>query len=173
MRKLSRIFVCCVMVAAGLVAGSGSAAAAGPLDLKCVGDESATYKPGLLFTSRPTAATVDHTYKTCFSPSDPTIKSGSVVRTLHTSISCTALGDNRAGSMTIAWNNGRSSTIDYTIPLRETAVIVYFGVVTKGQFAGDGVIITVAYYYANLLACLAPPGMTSTEAVISLEIMNV
>jgi len=166
---LSGLFIL-VLFAAQL--GGEPAGAAGLLDLMCTGTESATYSPGLTLSTQSVTVTASHTYTSC-SGSDPSVTSGSDGRMLRNNISCLTLADGGAGTLSLAWNNGRTSMFNFnrlvTHPVGET-VVAYVGSITSGEFAGDNAVLTVTSATLDAAACIAPPGVPGSSGLAVLVV---
>src|SRR5581483_11922869 len=132
------------------------------LDVTCAGTETATYNPGLLITSQTTQVAVTGILAACTS-SDPGITSGSYSENFPTTLSCATIFAGRAGTRTIRWSNGQSTTFEFTRAINNAAgqiTVTFTGDATSGEFTGDTVIEQVVFVTPNALQCLAPPGLT-------------
>jgi hypothetical protein len=88
---------------------------------------------------------------------DPSIHSGVEHGKAAGTLDCTRLGGSFAGQFTVAWNNGRSSTADYTENVTD-GLNQSHGIFIAGEFQGmkfDHAGVDVAL---NPLSCLSTYG---------------
>lgn len=135
-----------------------------PLELTCVGNNTADFTPGLTLTSQTTAIHAEGAYTACVSTTDPAVTSGTYVADGSGTLSCLAGG--HAGRYTIHWNTGESSTIAFTNsiafrPLGES-IVVADGSVTAGKFLGRKFTGTFTLLQVSLLNCLSSGVTQST-----------
>ncbi len=90
-------------------------------------------------------------------------------------ISCLSVGSAGSGTVTFAWNNGRTSTFCFnqsvSHPVGQT-VTTYTGNITAGEFAGDSAVAIFTGVSPDLIACLTRPGVTSDFALSTLAITS-
>jgi hypothetical protein len=140
----------------------------------CTGSHSVSYSPGLLLAPRPVAATARYALAQCIS-TDPGVTAGTSTVTLTNTISCLTLDNAGTGVLTLDWSNGRSSTFTFTRTATHPAgqtVVLATGAITGGEFAGDAATLIVTDLSVDLLACLAPPGVTGTSGRAVLTITS-
>ncbi|MBB5866840.1 hypothetical protein F4553_000219 [Allocatelliglobosispora scoriae] len=85
----------------------------------------------------------------------------------------TLLTPNAAGTETIVWNTGQTTTLAYTaqvLSLFGQVIITATGTVTSGLFLGAATVRTVVYAQADLLSngCLAPSGLSGNSGPLAL-----
>jgi hypothetical protein len=142
--------------------------------LTCVGTQTATFTPGLLLTPRTVSTKLSSVFSPCVSPDDPTLTSGTLSLTFTTSQSCLDLPYAASGTKTYHWNNGQSSSFTFNAVAQNLGgqfVVVSTGTITAGQFAGSPAVEQITGPTAELLDCLAPPGLTSRFNTVVLEIL--
>jgi hypothetical protein len=156
------------------LATASAPARAAAADVTCTGSHSVSYSPGLLLSPQPVVATAHYVLAPCVS-TDPGVTAGTSTVTLTNTISCLTLDSAGTGVLTLDWSNGRSSTFTFnrtvTHPAGQTVVLAT-GAITGGEFAGDAATLTVASASVNLLACLAPPGITDSSGLAVLAITS-
>jgi hypothetical protein len=169
-RLVSYAAVLALTLAAGTVAVPATlaqAASSGPAlvppgNLACVGSGATNYHPGLITTVRPVDISGSDEYGPCIS-SDSTLTSGSAQVSAQGTVSCTRGSFN--GTITIQWNNNKSSTVSFTatISLRADGEVVTMaqGVVAAGEFEGD------FYDSTDMLFPTVPSGCRPPLEVIS------
>jgi hypothetical protein len=139
----------------------------------CLGSAPVTDSPGVTDTPQAITFTETDDYGTCTS-TDTTLTSG-ISATITETItgSCTATSGLLTASYTINWNNGQSSTADLTytdtIVLGEEQ-LAGTGTITSGEFAGGNATIAWVFPALDPLQCLGPPGITSQDGTIVLQI---
>ena len=149
-----------------LVAAPGAGAAG--VDLSCPGQQATSYDPGVTLTPRTVHITTDGVLGPCAS-SDPTLLSGSYHDDVTGTVDCTF--GSVHGIRTIAWNNGRTSTVSFATTLDAKpdgeTVVVEQGTVTAGEFTGDATLSTITLAQTALAACATPTGVTSTAGPVT------
>lgn len=168
-----------ILIAAMLVSLAGltlvtSPAHAVSLDVTCAGTETATYNPGLLINTQTSQVAVTGILAACTS-ADPGITSGNYTENFSAALSCATLFAGRAGTRTIRWSNGQSTTFDFTRAINNAAgqiTVTFTGDVTGGEFTGDTVIEQVVFVTPGALQCLAPPGLTQVGPGIATVTIN-
>ncbi|WP_027008490.1 hypothetical protein [Conexibacter woesei] len=144
------------------------------LDLTtCTGTENATYTPGELLTTRSTAVAYANTYS-CTS-TDPTITGLTSGGSYTADLSCLSVPTLTTGMRhQIHWNNGDTSNTTsteraYTTVAGQT-IETSVSHVDSGKFAGDEVVQTLTNPALDLLRCLAEPGVTSKQGVLTMTV---
>lgn len=161
---------------AALLLGVAAAPAQALDQVTCAGTQTSTYNPGLqLLTTQTVTATVATHYGTCVSAADPAIHSASpTLVQRQATLSCVALLSSAPapGTVTYTWDNGRTSTFQYTNSLTQAAgllTVTATGSIVSGEFAGASA-VAVAEDVALPTDCLAPGGLTSQTGAITLTI---
>ncbi|MFF4344199.1 hypothetical protein ACFY00_30265 [Kitasatospora sp. NPDC001540] len=168
----------CLLASIGLLASP--AHAAGVLDTTCTPPSSSTttYSPPLTLTPQPSSSTLSYQFGPCVSLSQPAVTSGTSTRTNPASSrSCLDLLGVSAGTLTITWNTGQTSTLSVNVTSTRAGaalVVTQTGTVTSGLFAGDTVVITQTGPAADVLLCTAGLGtVPSIYGLLTLEITSV
>jgi hypothetical protein len=165
----------CLLAATGLAVAALSAAApqasAGVGDLTCTGSSAITYKPGLKLDTggpadtKPTTLGIKSTMGTCASLKDRSINNGQVRGQAKGTLNCLLAGK-LDGTLTITYNNKKSSTVKFSGALDARpygqVVAVLKGSVISGEFKDDTVVIQVLLTDFNAGTCNSPKGMTDT-----------
>ncbi|WP_299540765.1 hypothetical protein [uncultured Streptomyces sp.] len=165
----------CVAGASSLIAGTmflttGTAHASesgSPSGVTCAVTLETQFSPGLTFTEQSTTLSFDARYRTCVSD-DPTLTSGTRTASSTVVRSCNSLAGTSSGTYTISWNNGQSSTINYSRSatyVAGQAVQVDTGIVASGEFSGRNYLYETVGPQPNLLRCATPGGVTSLTSV--------
>lgn len=139
----------------------------------CVGTETTINTPGLLILPQVVTSVTTTIYAPCTS-SDPTLIQGIAVTTTAGPRSCLDLVVPSTGVQTIAWNNGQTSTFAFnaiTTDVLGSQLVISSGAIALGAFAGHAALDSAFGVSLNLLACLAPPGLTAQIAATSLVIL--
>jgi hypothetical protein len=159
---------CGIVLATGTLLVAAPGAGAAVVDLTCPGQQATSYDPGVTFVPRTVHITTDGVLGPCVS-SDPTVLSGSYHDDVTGTVDCTF--GSVHGIRTIAWNNGRTSTVSFTTALDAKpdgeTVVVEQGSVTSGEFTGDATLTTITLAHTALLACATPTGVTSTAGPVA------
>jgi hypothetical protein len=126
--------------AAVALTGSAAPAHAAVTDATCTGSEAAAYTPGLtLATPRPTHVAVHYLFNGCVG-TDGSVTTGTADRTVTSILSCDTPETSGPGSMTIFWNNGKTSGFTFNRVVSHLAgqtVVTFTGQISAGEFAGD------------------------------------
>jgi hypothetical protein len=168
------MFACAGIVGLGAMAGFAvtPAHAAGLTDVTCAGTESGVISPGLLLTPRTVTVTSTKIFSPCVS-TDPSLTAGLSSSTVTGIRSCLNLDSAHSGVAELVWNNGQASTFAYNATASNPAgqaVVTFTGTITFGEFTGDTAVMVITSATLNVLACLAPPGVTSTSGIVTLDI---
>ncbi|MGW2477731.1 hypothetical protein [Streptomyces sp. NPDC001665] len=166
-------------ISAALVAGSlllAPAAQATPVGILCApGSTTAHYSPPLTTVSRPTAVDIQDDYS-CTSLLTPGISSanGSYSYTQDSSCSLT-IGSGGTQTVVYHWNNGQSSTVEFTSytvvrAANGTATVTALGAVTDGLGQGQPVTRVVIAPVLDLTACTTT-GIAAQTAPATLAII--
>jgi hypothetical protein len=143
---------------------AGTAHASGLNLAACVEYDGNTYTPGITFTPRLNHISSAGVLGPCVS-TDPTLTSGKYQGSGDGTVSC--IGGTFSGTVTYYWNNGRTSTVDYSAivgtRLGAETVVAYRGMVTAGEFAGYSYTSPLTALTLVPLSCLGPSGVTSTS----------
>jgi hypothetical protein len=136
------------------------------------GTATKTFAPGLLDAPQTVTATNDRIYAPCVSATDTSVISGSDSHVFTNARSCNEVS---AGpeTGTFDWGNGRSSTFAFnrmTTRVAGTDTLEETGTITAGEFAVDTALLSETTTHLDPLACLAPPGVTSTFGPTELQI---
>ena len=156
-----RIPALSVLVAAGAIVavvafgGGANAATQGG----CVLKGTANLTPGLTATAKPTSYTFSGTFSNC-KGTGVTVKSGNVTASGSGSSSCTA--NTTAGTASVTWNTGQTSTISFTTAGKGTVVQVV-GTFTGGLFAGSKAKSQLLFYTTTPQACNTAGGLTKAS----------
>ncbi|MBB5867906.1 hypothetical protein F4553_001285 [Allocatelliglobosispora scoriae] len=151
MKRMSRwISTAAVLAAVAAVAAAGPAPAYATGNLvACTlpSSESTTFDPPMTATPTPTMVTVDRTYSSCVSLSQPAVVSGTYAGSfLRPTQSCVTLLGGGSRIFTITWNTGQTSTLTGTSNsniVGAAIVNVTTGTVTSGLFSGASFTQTV------------------------------
>ena len=180
-RKRLASWIAVPALAAGTTAWTAAAPAhAAVTAMSCTGWDHATFSPGLTDTLRSTTVTNDEDLNVldAFSPTGSCVAVGSAATageldvTVVAPSSCTQI-ISLTGTHTIAWNDGRSSTIPYTATIARgdsTTVITLTGTVSSGEFSGDSVVQTYTALNTAFAACGSPSGLPSLDLALTLTI---
>lgn len=174
MRRRLVMLACSGILGLGVVGGFAvtPAAAAGAADVTCAGTESGVISPGLLLTPQTVTVTSTRILSPCLS-TDPSLTAGIDSSTVTAVRSCLNLDSAHSGVTEIVWNNGQASTFAFNATVANPAgeaVVTFTGTITRGEFTGDTAVMVITSATLNVLACLAPPGVTSTSGIVTLEI---
>ena len=166
-------FLFCGALLLALVATASPAAAQGG-DIQCQGTHTASFNPGLLFTSQLVTLKDSTIYAVCTSVSNPEITYGlSGVTTMFPADCVGFLAGGTSVTRTITWNTGETSTWLFagsTQNITGTNVVTQIGVIVAGKFAGSTAIGVLALVAPPVIQCLAPPGVTRNQGLASLSI---
>src|SRR2546421_11170460 len=126
----------------------------------CTLKGSASFAPGLNLRKRAIAYKFTGSLSSCTSTlGDSTIRSGTVTASgSGAKVGCA--GGGTAGTATVTWNNGKTSTLSFTTSGALNAVVVS-GNITSGEFAGHSIHAVLAFTVANPSACNTATGVTS------------
>lgn len=128
----------------------------------------------MLITPQTVTINLQEVYGPCRS-SDPTLISGSDAVTVTTMASCLLHNPSGPVDGLVSWNNGKTSEVfgNFTAVISAgQEVVVFSGTISAGEFKGDTVVATSTSHALNLLACLAPPGVTSSFGAEVLAIIK-
>lgn len=171
---MKRLLITAVTFCGILLGQATTPAKAVTFDVICTGTDSQTYSPGLLITPRTVTINLQEKYGPCKS-SDPTLISGSDAVTVTLMASCLVHTPSGLVDGLVSWNNGKTSEVvgNFTAVLSlSQEIVVFSGTVIAGEFKGDKVVATSTSDALNVLACLAPPGVTSSSGAEVLAIIK-
>lgn len=165
----------------GTVSAAGPAHASGLATISCTGWSYTTYSPGVTNTVRPVTVTVDGDLGLVddHSPTGTCLAVGTAATSGERDVTALlTLGCNQllteTGTETIAWNDGQSTSFQFTATAAHTAAAVVLtetGTVTAGEFLGDHVVETFTAPNTAFLACSTPAGVTSLNYATVLTIL--
>ena len=160
---------------------SAPAHAAGTGTISCTGWSYTTYSPGMTTTIRPLLVSVDGDLGLTdeHSPTGTCLASGTAATSGERDTSAVlTLGCDQllteTGVETVAWNDGQSTSFQFTATVAHTAAAVVLtetGTVTSGEFLGEHVVETFTAPNTALLACVTPTGITSLNYATVLTIL--
>ncbi|MGW0931412.1 hypothetical protein [Streptomyces sp. NPDC002644] len=164
------------LAAAGLMVAAPSAHASG-VDIAClIGTSQATYDPPLTNTPQTVDIGVTETYG-CTSLST-SVSSGSTAYSATSEADCLLTANSYPGATrTYHWNDGRSSTITFTVSnavraVDGTTTVTSVGTVTAGLGVGGTATRVVVQPQLDLPAC-GTTGVSSTTGTATLAILPV
>jgi len=163
------------------VGGARAASAANAATISCTGWSYTTYSPGVTKTVRPTTVTVDGDLGLTddHSPTGTCLALGTAASagerdvTAQLTLGCNELLT-ETGTETITWNDGQSTSFQFTATAAHTAATVVLtetGTVTSGEFLGEHVVETFTAPNTAFLACATPDGVTSLNYATVLTIL--
>lgn len=163
------------------VGGASPAHAAGAATISCTGWSYTTYSPGLTTTVRPLLVSVDGDLGIVdeHSPTATCVAAGTAATAGERDTSAVlTLGCDQllteSGVETVAWNDGQSTSFQFTATVAHTAAAVVLtetGTVISGEFLGEHVVETFTAPNTALLACFTPAGVTSLDYATVLTIL--
>jgi len=163
------------------VGAAAPAHAAGSATISCTGWSYTTYSPGLTNTVRPLMVTVDGDLGLVdeHSPIATCVSAGTAATAGERDVAAQlTLGCNQllteTGVETIVWNDGQSTSFQFTATAAHTATAVVLtetGTVVSGEFLGEQVVETFTAPNTALLACATPTGVTSLNYATVLTIL--
>jgi hypothetical protein len=165
-----------VMALAGFSAVPASAGEQTLVDIECLtGSHTNTYAPPLTNTTTYTTTQADETF-TCTSLLGANVTGATSQRTFSGNFSCllSTTPPLTPQTVTYQWNDGRSSTVTYTVNSSShaadgTLLITKVGTVTAGLGAGQTATTVVASPSLDLASC-AGAGITSLTGIATLAI---
>lgn len=172
--RLLAVGLCAPVAAAALlVAGPAAPASAAALDVVCTGSLTNTYTPGLTLENQTVSVSNISTYFPCVSLSEPAVTSGTTEVTVKANTSCLSLLTPGTGAKPITWNTGETSTFTFertATSAGAVTVVTLTGKVVSGPFTGAEVVETETFPVLNVLDCLAPNGLRTRSAVVTLTV---
>ncbi|MGV9314181.1 hypothetical protein ACWDR0_18670 [Streptomyces sp. NPDC003691] len=139
------------------------AASASPALVTCVGSTTVAFSPGLTNTEQTVSVSGQDTANLCVSLTHPQLTSFVAPFSGTATQSCTSLFAGGSGTETLHWNNGTTSTWEYTNSFSNvngTKVGTSTGPITSGTLAGAEVTQTITFPNTDLSACSTPSGLT-------------
>jgi hypothetical protein len=173
-RSVVRPAALAVVIAAGLGAASAPSASAVDL-LTCGGSETASFSPAIRDAPQPVATEVRTVYQPCVNALRPLeLRSGAASASVPaTPRQCTDLLASGAGSRTIAWSTGTTSTFTFTSAANNVGgnvlEVIEQGTITAGEFRGSTAVSVIAIATRQLLAC-STTGLSSLSGVATFTI---
>lgn len=145
-----------VLSSAALLAAAPQAQAQQDL-LVCNGISNVGFDPPLTNTATPTTVSISESFSPCLDLSNLTVISGETSFSVNRTTSCTSLTDAPAVA-TYHWNNGQSSTVDFTSNVTTrladgTTDVTSVGTVTSGLGNGATATREVIMPQLDLAAC--------------------
>ncbi|MGQ4490257.1 hypothetical protein ACN6LM_000787 [Streptomyces sp. SAS_281] len=167
-----RLRVPLALSAAGLLAAvaalAAPPAAADPLDLAtCAGTATYQFSPGVTNTPQNIQVTRDIDLGLCVTP-----LLASASNHVTAGLKCSNLLLATPGQLVLTWNNGQSSTFDYTTvfnTVNGVTSLIQSGSITSGRFAGSLAVLTMTGTTLDLTAC-DNEGLTSNTLAATLVI---
>ncbi|MFD7233864.1 hypothetical protein ACFWAT_00970 [Streptomyces syringium] len=160
----TRIVVAAALLGAATVTPAARATESSTVLVACAGSVAATYAPGLTYAPQPTAIR-SHAVAKCPVSVGSTLTSATFGGSSTGTLSC--LAGSASGTLTLHWDNGKSSTASITsiASLRPNGnmVTVSTGAITAGTFTGAAVVTEVTLLASSVSACLTPKGLTSAS----------
>ncbi|MFJ6438396.1 hypothetical protein [Streptomyces sp. NPDC091416] len=154
-----RLRVPLALSAAGLLAAVGvlaaPPAAADLLDLAtCAGTATYQFSPGVTNTPQNIEVTRDIDLGVCVTPL--LASASNHVTAEFPGLKCSNLLLATPGQLVLTWNNGQSSTFDYTTvfnTVNGVTSLIQSGSITAGRFAGSLAVLTMTGASLDLTAC--------------------
>ena len=172
-----------LLVGTTTVGAAGPAHALGGATLNCTGWSYTTYSPGLTNTVQPVTVTVDGDLGLVddHSPTGTCLALGTAATAGERDVTAVlTIGCNQllteTGVETIAWNDGQSTSFQFTATAAHTSATVVLtetGTVTSGEFLGEHVVETFTAPNTAFLDCATPAGVTSLNYATVLTILPV
>jgi hypothetical protein len=169
------------LLTGGMVGAAAPVHAAGIATISCTGWSYTTYSPGLTNTVQPHTVSVDGDLGLVdeHSPTATCVSVGTAATAGERDVTAQlTLGCNQllteTGVETVAWNDGRSTSFQFTATVAHTAAAVVLtetGTVISGEFLGEHVVETFTAPNTALLACATPAGVTSLDYATVLTIL--
>ncbi|MFD9141683.1 hypothetical protein ACFVY7_12860 [[Kitasatospora] papulosa] len=154
-------------------APSRSVAVAGTALATCLlGSTTTTYSPGVRTQSATVRVDVEGLLGVCVS-TDPGASTGIYTEHASVPLACTQLLAGGTGSRVFTWQDGTTSTFDFTRAVNAVngqLVNTFTGSITQGKFAGRSA-TQVVTALADLTACQTAAGLTSTQGTGVLTIL--
>jgi hypothetical protein len=170
---MKRLLITAVTFCGILLGLATTPAKAVTFDVICTGTDSQTYSPGLLITPRTVTINLqDKVWAVQVVGPDPDLRIGRCHR--HAYGLVPGAYPIRSSRL-VSWNNGKTSEVvgNFTAVLSlSQEIVVFSGTVIAGEFKGDKVVATSTSDALNVLACLAPPGVTSSSGAEVLAIIK-
>lgn len=154
-----------LLLASTMLASMASVLSSSPLhldaattDATCDGTITVSYEPPLTSTPRATQVKDEEKFTRC-TGTDATLTSGSSLHELNDpGLSCKpgAVSPGATHRKVIAWNNGRTSTLDYTTQASQVKgdrKATHTGTIAAGEFAGNSAVGTSEEPDHNPAAC--------------------
>lgn len=165
-----------LLICSGWLFASAAAGSAQTL-AQCVGTGATTYSPGLLLTPQVVSRNATAIYSPCVTL-DPDVTYGIITEgNVTSSLSCLAIlqGSGTLITRVITWNTGETSEWQFTSSVQVLGGIhsvLQTGAITAGKFAGATAIGTRTLLAPPLIECLAPPGVTRQQGLVTLTIVG-
>ncbi|MGV9314563.1 hypothetical protein ACWDR0_20610 [Streptomyces sp. NPDC003691] len=162
---------CALAMALAVVAAASAApvaASASPALVTCTGSTTVAFSPGLTDTEQTVSVSGQDTAVLCLSLTHPQLTSFVAPFSGTATQSCTSLFAGGSGTETLHWNNGTTSTWEYTNSFSNvngTKVGTSTGPITSGTLAGTEVTQTITFPNLDLSACSAPQGLTGLSGI--------
>ena len=146
--------------------------------ISCVGNETATWSPGLTNTVRPYLITVDNRWSSCSIGGSPAQVSARSQAQFSVVESCAQFGVPADATWLIKWSNGTTSTFKFEATVNINGgnfMITAPGTITDGAYRGSLAIATFTLLNSAGLftnGCDTPEGVTTVSGPSTLLILD-
>ncbi|HET9143047.1 hypothetical protein [Actinophytocola sp.] len=170
--RRTRIFLGVLLAALTMLAVPGAAQADPTIDIVCVGQEDATFDPGLrLFEQDVDIAS--HIDYECI---DDTIDSGTTDSGGDDiPLSCLSILFSSSGVWEIVWDTTATSTFEFDYTVSQSGgqtIMTAIGAITAGEFTGSDAVMTLTGGSFSTQTCLFAPGVTDNTSAVTLTISH-
>lgn len=160
--------------AVSLFASSVPPAQADVLAASCNGTLENTYDPGLTLQTQTHTVTNHTDYSVCLSTSHPHLTAATSDVTVEAVTSCLIVLQPGSGSKTITWEDGQQSVFTWNRTVTSAGavtIVTLTGHIVSGRFHGHPAVEVETFPVINFADCLAPGGLESRSALVTLEIL--
>jgi hypothetical protein len=141
-------------------------------DVVCRGGQiDANFGPGLTFQTKTIQVTGQGDAGQCTSLSDPSVTGGTFTFQATIQGECPDGGTGN-GTGSIVWNNGKTSTVQYTFVVNQDQVGMSQLHVVSGEFQGDSGSFAGPVTYLPWYQCVFPTGFQYGRAIINEGFLN-
>ena len=140
--------------------------------LQCLGTESDTYSPGVIFQARQFTVTTAGQFSSCVDGAGAVVSGRYGPEQFSLDVGCSDLFDDFHSVRTIRWNTGDTSVLEGDGQSNEVAgqvITTITGTVTQGRFQGLSMVQTITLPQPGVLQCLTT-GYTGATGATTLTL---